>query len=49
MVLPESCKLYSEAPMAVARIHSPAGSIGQGKALASIRSSLWYGLSSTGD
>ena len=28
MVLPESCTLYSEAPIAVARMHSPAGNIG---------------------
>jgi hypothetical protein len=28
MVLPESCTLYSEAPIAFARMHSPAGNIG---------------------
>ena len=31
-MLPESCTLYSEAPMAVARMHSPAGSSGYGSA-----------------
>src|SRR6185437_3718938 len=33
----ESCTLYSEAPKAVARMHSPAGSRGQGSAPASMR------------
>ena len=36
-MLPLSCTLYSEAPSAVARMHSPAGSSGQGSAPASIR------------
>ena len=31
-MLPESCTLYSEAPSAVARMHSPAGSSGHGSA-----------------
>ena len=30
--MPESCTLYSEAPSAVARMHSPAGSTGHGNA-----------------
>jgi hypothetical protein len=30
--LPLSCTLYSEAPSAVARMHSPAGSSGHGSA-----------------
>ena len=37
LVLPESCTLYSDAPSAVARMHSPAGSSGQGSAPASSR------------
>ena len=36
-MLPLSCTLYSEAPSAVARMHSPAGSSGQGRAPASSR------------
>ena len=37
LVLPLSCTLYSEAPSAVARMHSPAGRSGQGKAPDSMR------------
>jgi hypothetical protein len=36
-VLPESCTLYSEAPIAVARMHSPAGSSACGSRPAAMR------------
>ena len=39
-MFPDSCTLYSDAPSAVARMHSPAGSSGNGKRPASRRSRI---------